>query len=245
MPRTVEEAHRIDSESMNSYWRDAIAKEMKNVGIAFELLGEGERAPQGWNKVTGHLVFDVKMDFTRKARWVLDGHKTPNPLGSTYAGVVSRESVRIAFTYAALNGLDICAADILNAYLQALSSQKDYIICGADFGLENVGKVALIHRALYGGKSAGKDFRKHLLACMRHIGFVSCPADPDVWMRPNKKSDGSKYWEYVLLYVDDTLCVSHQAEHTIRNDLGKYFELKEQPVGPPKIYLGGHCRKVT
>ena len=80
---------------------------------------------------------------------------------------------------------------------------------------------------------------------MRHIGFVSCPADPDVWMRPNKKSDGSKYWEYVLLYVDDTLCVSHQAEHTIRNDLGKYFELKKQSVGPPKIYLGGHCRKVT
>ena len=66
--------------------------------------------------------------------------------------------MRIAFTYAALNGLDICAADILHAYLQAPRSQKDYIICGAEFGLENVGKVALIHRALYGGKSAGKDF---------------------------------------------------------------------------------------
>ena len=92
-----------------------------------------------------------------------------DPLGSTYAGVVARESVRIAFTYAALNGLDICAADILNAYLQAPSSQKDYIICGAEFELENVGKVALIHRALYGGKSTGKDFRNHLQACMRHI----------------------------------------------------------------------------
>ena len=64
----MEEAHRIDSENGNSYWRDAIAKEMKNVGVAFELLGEGERAPQGWNKVTGHLVFDIKMDFTKKAR---------------------------------------------------------------------------------------------------------------------------------------------------------------------------------
>ena len=80
------------------------------------------------------------MDFTRKARWVLDGHKTPDPVGSTYAGVVSRESVRIAFTYAALNNLDVWAADIQNAYLQPPSSQKHYIVCGAEFGLENVGK---------------------------------------------------------------------------------------------------------
>ena len=43
---------------------------------------------------------------------VLDGHKTPEPEGSTYAGVVSRQSVRIALTYAALNGIDVFAADI-------------------------------------------------------------------------------------------------------------------------------------
>ena len=45
--------------------------------------------------------------------------KNPNPIGSTYAGVVSKESVHIAFTYAALNGIEVCAADIRNAYLQA------------------------------------------------------------------------------------------------------------------------------
>ena len=83
-----------------------------NVGIAFHNLERGEEVPNGWSKVTGHIVFDVKMDFTRKARWVLDGHKTPNITGSTYAGVVSRESVQVAFTYAALNNLEVCAADI-------------------------------------------------------------------------------------------------------------------------------------
>ena len=92
---------------------------MTNVGIAFAVLDKGEKAPVAWCKVSGHLMFDVKMDFTRKARWVLDGHKTPKPTGSTYAGVVSRESMCIAFTYAALNGLDVCAADIQNAYLQS------------------------------------------------------------------------------------------------------------------------------
>ena len=52
-----------------------------------------------------------------KALWVKDGHKTPIPEWSTFSGVVSRESVRIAFTYAELNGLPVCAADIQNAYL--------------------------------------------------------------------------------------------------------------------------------
>jgi len=124
IPRDVAHAHQIDRENGNTFWQDAIAKEMFNVGIAFEILSEGKKAPPGWTLATSHLVFDVKMDFTRKAWWVLDGHKMADPIGSTYARVVSWESVRIACTYAALNDVDICAADICNAYLQAPSSQK-------------------------------------------------------------------------------------------------------------------------
>ena len=122
------------------------------------------------------------MDFTRKAQWVLDGHKMPSPIGSTYAGVVLHESVWIAFTYAALNGVDVCAADTQNAYLEAPFSQKHYIICGPEFGLENVGKAALIDWVLYVGKTAGRDFRNHHRTCMQHLDFQSCPVDPDVWM---------------------------------------------------------------
>ena len=155
------------------------------------------------------------MDFTRKARWVLDGHKTPPVAGSTYAGVVSRESVRIILTYAALNGLEVYAADIQNAYLQAPSSQRDYVICGPEFGIENVGKVALIHRALYGGKAAGRDFRNHLRSCMRHLHYESCPADPDVWMRPSKKPDGTQVYEYILLYTDDALAIGPRGEQML------------------------------
>lgn len=61
-------------------------------------------------------------------------------------------------TNAALNGLDAKAADIQNAYLQAPASKKHYVICGSEFGIENIGKVALIKRALYGGKSSGSVF---------------------------------------------------------------------------------------
>ena len=244
IPTSVDHAMEIDRKNGNTMWKDALALEMFNVRVTFEILEEGQAAPPGWKKASGHLIWDIKMDFTRKARWVLDGHKTPYPIGSTFAGVVSRESVRIAFTYAALNDLQVFAADIHNAYLQAPSSQKDYVVCGPEFGIENIGKVALIHRALYGGKSVGRDFRNHLRSCMHHLDFQPCLADPDVWMRLAKKGDGSPYDDYVLLYVDDALVVSDNAESILRNEIGRYFELKEASIGPPKMYLGAGIRKV-
>ncbi len=85
VPTSMKHAYQIDAQAGNTFWRDAVAKEMLNVGIAFEVLTEDRKAPVGWKKVTGHLVWDVKMDFTRKARWVLDGHLTPDIIGSTYA----------------------------------------------------------------------------------------------------------------------------------------------------------------
>ena len=109
--------------------------------VAFEILDQDSKVPVGWSKSSGHIIFDVKMDFTRKARWVNDGHLTRAPDISTYAGVVSCESVRIALLYAALNGVDVIAGDIQDAYLQAPSSEKDYVVCGLEFGLENVGKL--------------------------------------------------------------------------------------------------------
>ena len=139
-----------------------------------------------------------------------------------------------------MNDIDICAADILNAYLQAPSSEKYYIPkYGLEFGLENVGKRAKIVRALYGGKSSGRDFCYHLRSCMTHLGFESCKADPDIWIWESTKSDGSKYYEYTLLYVDDLLVVSEKVERVIRTEIGKYFELKDASIGLPDIYLGG------
>ena len=79
---------------------------------------------------------------------------------------------------------------------------------------------------------------------MEFLNFKSCLADPDVWMRPAIKSDGNTYYEYILLYVDDALMVSENAESILHNELGRYFHLKEESIGPPTIYLGGRVRKV-
>ena len=92
---------------------------------AIDLI-DGTKLPPGFTKSSGYLVFDVKIDFTLKARWVKDGNLSPEPIDSNFAGVASRESIRIVFTYAALNGINLCAAVIKSAYLQAPTSEKLY-----------------------------------------------------------------------------------------------------------------------
>ena len=71
------------------------------------------------------------------------------------ASVVSRETVRMALTYAALNSLNIMTSDIKNAYLSAPLDVRIHATLGPEFGPELEGKTALIVRALYGLPSAG------------------------------------------------------------------------------------------
>ena len=100
------------------------------------------------------------------------------------------------------------AADIRNAYLQAPTYEKHFIICDADLhGIEHYGKRAMVLCALYGGKLAGRDFWMHLSACMDTMVFTSWFAEPAGWMRNSERGDGTAYYEYVLLYVDDCLVI--------------------------------------
>ena len=109
-------------------------------------------------------------------------------------------------------------------------------MCGPEFGIKNKGKVALIKRALYGGKVAGCDFWHHLRDCMRRLGFTSSSGDPDVWFRQSKEATGEDYYEYVLLYVDALIVISENAEQVIRDEIGEHWELKEDTIGPSWWY---------
>ena len=40
------------------------------------------------------------------------------------------------------------------------------------------------------------------------IGYTPSKADPDVWMRPEIKLNGTEYYKYALIYVDDVLVIS-------------------------------------
>ena len=121
VPKTVEEAKRLDQENGNHQWWDANFQEMKNVRIAFDTYEGDIDDLVGYQFVKCHMIFDVKTgeNFRRKARMVAGGHMTTSPSSLTYSSVVSRDSVRIALTIAALNGLSTLASDIQNAYLTA------------------------------------------------------------------------------------------------------------------------------
>ena len=57
--------------------------------------------------------------------------------------------------------------------------------------------------------------------------------------------DGSLAYKYVLLYTDDCLVVSENANSILKQEIRKYFELKPESTGPPSLYLVGRLREVV
>ena len=65
---------------------------------------------------------------------VADGHLTKEPMESVYSGVVSLRGLILAMFLAELNKLLLWGGDVGNAYLEALTKEKLYIIAGPEFG---------------------------------------------------------------------------------------------------------------
>ena len=284
LPKSVKEALELDRINKNHLWEDSMKKEMGKACVAYEEV-EGctpddvrdNKVPQlrSFQEIKCHIIFDVKMDFTRKARFVAGGHMTEAPSSLTYSSVVSRDSVKIAFLLAALNDLDIMACDIGNAYLNAPCREKIWFEAGPECGALR-GKVCKLVRALYGLKSSGAAWRKMFSDfIVNELNFTPSKADPDVYMRRATRgpteaeldtdahiagADGTRmsktstkatvdvpqgdYYEYLLVYVDDVLLVSHDPQRTMK-DIGKRFEIKNDAYGHPEIYLGAGIAKMT
>ena len=62
------EAKILDDINENNMWKEVISKEMANVKVSFDILEPDQDVPAGYTKSSGHMIFDVKMDFTRKTR---------------------------------------------------------------------------------------------------------------------------------------------------------------------------------
>ena len=90
IPKSLKRAKEIDKFNQNTLWWDAIMKEMKNVQPAFEEWeGTASKIDAAYQKVTCHMIFDVKMlDSDGKARYVAGVHTTETPAAFTYACVV-------------------------------------------------------------------------------------------------------------------------------------------------------------
>jgi hypothetical protein len=253
IPTSVTRALDIDKETKTDFWEKAITKEMLHVTPAFEVLEEGGTAPVGSKWIPCHMIFDIKIDFTQKARFVAGGHVTEPPTSITYSSVVARDSICIAFLITALNDLDILSADIGNAYLNAYTKEKVHTTYGPEFGPQHLGRIAIIQRALYGLKSSGAAWRAHFAGTLQDMGFKASYADPDVWIVKDYRkrgttlingvpTRGASYYKYIFVYVDDILVIAEQPREII-NVIARAYRLKEDSVMEPKTYLGAQIRK--
>jgi hypothetical protein len=229
VPKTVKEALAIDEEMGTDFWRKALGKEMTKMKVAWK-SADGVKRKQartgkepsliGFQEIRCHVIFDVKMDFTRKAIFFAVGHTTDTPGLITYSSVVLPDSVRLAFFIAGLNDLDVLAGDVTNAYLSASCREKIWFEGGVETG-EDRGKDLIITRALYGLKSSGAAWRADLAATLRDMNFTSSQVNPDVWIW-----SATTHYDMVLVYVDDILVFAKDPKTTM-NELGKLYELKQ------------------
>ena len=67
IPNSDEHAEEIYKRNHNTFWQDAINLEMSNICIAFKILEQEEIPPQGYKKSSGHMIYTVNIDFTRKS----------------------------------------------------------------------------------------------------------------------------------------------------------------------------------
>ena len=79
------------------------------------------------------MIFVVKNNGRHKARLVADGSLTPKPVENIYSGVVSLKHLRLVIFLGELNNLELCGADTGNAYLEAYTNERLFIIGGAEF----------------------------------------------------------------------------------------------------------------
>lgn len=125
LPKDTREVLQIDKETGTNFWEKAIEKELRKVKVAWETRDDltvkeacNGKTLIGYTEIKCHMIFDVKMDFTQKARFVAGGHMTERQNSAiTYSSVVSRDSVLIALTLAEMNGLNLMTCDVGNAYL--------------------------------------------------------------------------------------------------------------------------------
>ena len=178
-------------------WRDAVE--------TFRLLAIGEVLDE-YTRIPYHFVFDIKFDGRRKARLVAGGNHTTLPKEDIYSGVVGIESIRIGFLIAELNGLQVCAADIGNAFLYGKTREKVMIRAGREFGDTLANQDLVIDKSLYGLKSSSARFHEHLSEKLRRMSFTPTKADSDFWIK-----DCGTHYEYMARYIDDVLAFGKDA----------------------------------
>ena len=64
------ECKKVDDKNKNTLWMTAHNKEIDTIQVAFNKLKSAKEIPPGYTEATGFMIYDPKMGFTCKARYV-------------------------------------------------------------------------------------------------------------------------------------------------------------------------------
>jgi hypothetical protein len=233
VPRSHKQAVEIDLSNGNLLWQESEATEMKQLAEYNTFIDKGKDGipPGGYKKIRCHMVYDVKHDGRHKSRLVAGGHLTDPNTESVYSGVVSLRGIRLVTFLSELNQLELWGTDVGNAYLEATTKEKVYIVGGPEFG-ELEGHTLVIYKALYGLRSSGLCWHQRFADVLRALGFNPCKAESDIWMRLNGET-----YEYLAVYVDDLL-IAAKDPRAITKCLEEKHLFKLKGTGPLEYHLG-------
>ena len=175
-------------------------------------------SPKGYHRIKVHLVFAVKFDGRYKVRLVADDHLTPERIGNIFSGVVSLKNLRLVIFLGKLKNIDLWGADIGNAYLEAFTDEKIYIVARPEFQ-ELEGYILIFLKALYGLKSSGKRWAEVIHGILRDMKFLPSKADPCIWLR---KACNLRSYEYIDVFVDDLFIAAESPSAIIQIFKTKY-----------------------
>ena len=140
------------------------------------------KIPWVFSPLRTHLVYDVKHNGWYKARLVANGNLTKVPIDSVYSGVVSLRGFCMCLFIAELNGLQLYATDIRDAYLEGFTSKRLYVKAGKEFG-DQEGHLLIVSRSLYGLRTSGVRWSETLRQCLTKLGFERSKCEDDIWIR--------------------------------------------------------------
>ena len=108
LPWSAKHALELDKKNGNNLWAEAIKLEIHQMINKFKAfwIHDSKTPPVGFQKLRYHFVFDIKVDRSHKAWWVMDSNFSPEmPREDCFASVVSTKAVRLGFILAQVQNL--------------------------------------------------------------------------------------------------------------------------------------------
>lgn len=226
-PRTFQEATKSNE---STQWWEAMKKEHNSL-LKNETWKVVSR-PSNTQVLRGKWVYKIKENIKTKeklykARYCVQGQD--QDVTDTFSGVVDSSTWLLLLALSVVSGLQCHQVDIDTAFLYGKITDTIYVELPEGFKQGNM--VALLHKALYGLKTAPKTWFKRLRDWLLSQGFTQSKSDSCVFFKLNPIL-------WIVVYVDDLLILAKEDKvvEGFKSQLKNEFSIKD--IGPITKYLG-------